>query len=144
MVEGGEKWRYHKLQKSFGSRAHSRMSLENRAAQPHHSLAQSHQGQGTRESPKLTNTFCPAMLDENCFQAPLLPGNITLKDLRATRECSKSEPVCGTTPLLSTHHHCRKQGGKHGCALWLSTQKTPSRSSRNFHSLLQKHYWCLL
>lgn len=113
-------------------------------AQPHHSPVQNHQGQGTRESPKLTNAFCSAMLDESCFQAPLLtlPSSNTLKDLRATGECSKSEH--GITPLFSTHQHCRKQGGKHGCALWLSTQKTPSRSSRNFHSLLQQRYWCLL
>lgn len=39
-------------------------------AHPHLSLVQNHQGQGTRERPKLTNTFCSAMLGKSCFQAP--------------------------------------------------------------------------
>lgn len=157
MVEGREKWHYHKLQNSSGSRRHAVGSAghlhqidawtagqawEIWTAHPHHSSVQNHWGQGTRERPKLTNAFCSAMLGQSCFQAPLLtlPGNNTLKDHRGTGEHWKSERVCGITPLLS----CRKQRGKHGCALWLSTQKTPSRSSRNFHSLLQQHYWCLL
>lgn len=150
-----------KLQNSFGSRAHvvglaghhhqtdpwtAGWAWGTWTAQPHHSPVQNQQGQGTRGSPKLTNTFCSTRLDESCFQAPLLalPGNNTLKDLRATGEHSKSEHVCTITPLLSTHQHCRKHGGKHGCASWRCTQTTPSRSSRNFHSLLQQHCWCLL
>lgn len=100
-----------KLQNSFGSRAHvvglaghhhqtdpwtAGWAWGTWTAQPHHSPVQNQQGQGTRGSPKLTNTFCSARLDESCFQAPLLalPGNNTLKDLRATGEHSKSEHVC--------------------------------------------------
>lgn len=111
----------------------------------YHCPVQNHQEQGTRDSPMFTNVFCSAMLDESCFQAPLLtlPGNNTLKDLRASGEHLKSKPVCGITPLLS-RPALQEAGWEAWVCFMVSTQKTPSRSSRNFHSLLQNTigvYW---